>query len=209
MADDGMETRLLAMALDGDQGSLIQLLESVGPRVRGRIDPKIGRHLRVTVDLDDVMQVTYLEAVTRIESFQGDVSGFVAWLSRIAENNVIDAGRMADAAKRPNSKNRVTGGSRQESMVALVEAIGATVTTPSKVAAKNEIGGALERSLCKLPEVYARVIRLYDLQGLSAAAIATEMGKSEGAVFMLRARAHDRLRDVIGSESQFFTVHGG
>jgi len=208
MAEDAAETRLLALALDGDQASLIKLLEAVGPRVRGRIDPKIGRHLRVTVDVDDVMQVTYLEAVTRIDSFQGDLSGFIAWLTRIAENNVIDAGRMAEAAKRPNPKNRVTGGSFEESMVALVEAIGATVTTPSKVAAKNEIGGALERSLEKLPEVYARVIRMYDLKGMSAEAIGAELGKSEGAVYMLRARAHDRLRDVIGSESQFFTVHG-
>ena len=208
MAQDAAETRLLALALDGDQASLIRLLEAVGPRVRGRIDPKIGRHLRVTVDADDVMQVTYLEAVTRIDSFQGDLPGFIAWLTRIAENNVIDAGRMAEAAKRPNPKNRVTGGSFEESMVALVEAIGATVTTPSMVAAKNEIGGALERALAKLPEVYARVIRMYDLKGMNAASIGAELGKSEGAVYMLRARAHDRLRDVIGTESQFFTVTG-
>lgn len=208
MDQDDRERALLAKALDGDQSSLVELLESVGPRVRGRIDPKIGRHLRITVDVDDVMQVTYLEAVTRIDSFEGDLPGFVAWLSRIAENNVIDAGRMAEAAKRPNPRNRVTGGSNAESMVALVEAIGATVTTPSKVAAANEIGGALERSLAKLPEVYARVIRLYDLKGMNAASVGQELGKSEGAVFMLRARAHDRLRDVLGSESQFFTVHG-
>jgi len=208
MDQDGLERALLAKALDGDQASLVELLESVGPRVRGRIDPKIGRHLRITVDVDDVMQVTYLEAVTRIDSFEGDLPGFVAWLTRIAENNVIDAGRMAEAAKRPNPRNRVTGGSNAESMVALVEAIGATVTTPSKVAAANEIGGALERSLAKLPEVYARVIRLYDLKGMNAASVGQELGKSEGAVYMLRARAHDRLRDVLGSESQFFTVHG-
>ena len=203
------EQRWLAAALDGDERSLIRLLEAVGPRVRGRIDPKIGRHVRLTVDADDVMQVTYLEAVTRIGSFQGDVSGFIAWLSRIAENNVIDAGRMAEAAKRPNARNRVTGGSRAESMVALVEAVGATVTTPSKVAAANEVGDALERALDKLPEVYARVIRLYDLQGLNAASVGQELGKSEGAVYMLRARAHERLRDVLGTESDYFTVHGG
>ncbi|MFG0306430.1 MAG: RNA polymerase sigma factor [Phycisphaerales bacterium JB040] len=208
MDQDDRERMLLTKALDGDQESLIELLESVGPRVRARIDPKIGRHLRITVDVDDVMQVTYLEAVTRIASFEGDLSGFVAWLTRIAENNVIDAGRMAEAAKRPNPRNRVTGGSHAESMVALVEAIGATVTTPSRVAAANEIGGALERSLARLPEVYARVIRLYDLKGMNAAAVGQELGKSEGAVYMLRARAHERLRDVIGSESQFFTVHG-
>ena len=49
------------------------------------------------------------------------------------------------------------------------------------------------------------MIRLYDLEGRPIAEVAAEMGRSSGAVHMLRARAHDRLRELLGPESAFFT----
>jgi RNA polymerase sigma factor (sigma-70 family) len=64
----------------------------------------------------------------------------------------------------------------------------------------------MEGALRQLPPDYEKVIRLYDLAGKSPAEVAQEMGRSQGAVFMLRARAHDRLREVLGSSSQFFST---
>ncbi len=200
---------LLAKALKGDRGALVDLLEALGPMVRARIEPKIGAHLRPLIEADDIMQVTYLEAVTRLSSFKtGGAKGFLAWVTRIAENNLTDAARAADAAKRPDPRKRITGGDAHSSMIAMVEHIGMTVTTPSRVAARGEAVGALERTLARLPEDYAKVIRLYDLEQWSAAEVAEEIGRSEGAVYMLRARAHERLRDLLGTESQYFTKLG-
>lgn len=197
----------LERALKGDQHALVDLLEDLGGLVRARIEPKIGTHLKSSLDVDDVMQVTYMEVVSRLDGFQqGGVRGFLAWLTRMAENNLIDAARMLESQKRPNPRKRVTHASAEESMVALVEAIGATVTTPSRAAARGELGGVLDDALAKLPPAYEKVIRLYDFQGKNAKSVAAEMGKSEGAVYMLRARAHDRLRELLGGESRFFTM---
>ena len=80
------------------------------------------------------------------------------------------------------------------------------MTTPSAAAAGNEIRSALASVLERLPPDYATVIKLYDLQGRSASELAAELNRSEGAVYMLRARAHDRLRDLLPSESKFFSV---
>jgi len=55
-----------------------------------------------------------------------------------------------------------------------------------------------------LPPDYEKVVRLYDLQCKSAVEVAAELGRSEGAVYMLRARAHERLKQELGSSSQFF-----
>ena len=202
--------RLLERARGGDQEALIGLLESCAGRVRGRIAPKITGYLRPFLDEDDVMQVTYLEVVTRFETFtNGDAGGFLAWMTRLAENNLIDAVRMIEADKRPNPKNRIeTAGklSGGEPMQALIELIGVTMTSPSQAAAGEEVKSALSAVLDRLPADYATVIRLYDLQGRTAGELAAELNRSEGAIYMLRARAHDRLRDLLPSESKFFSV---
>jgi len=158
------------------------------------------------VDPDDVLQVTYVEAVMDIGRFQPRHEGsFLAWLTLLAENNLRDAIKELDRAKRPSPRKRVESGATDESYVALVELMGATLTTPSIQAAKGEIRTALDAALDRLPPDYSRVIRLYDLGGRSVEDVSTDMGKSQGAVFMLRARAHERLKQVIGRESQFFS----
>ena len=96
-------------------------------------------------------------------------------------------------------------GGQDDSYVALVELLGATMTTPSIVAARSVLQSALDQALNTLPADYAKVVRLYDLEGRDAKEVAQLMGKSPGAVYMLLARAHDRLRDALGSGSQFFS----
>lgn len=213
MADqDGAHDTLVEKAQAGDQAALIDLLEALGGRVRSRITQKIGSHLRSSLDEDDVMQVTYLEVVTRFSSFRGGgASGFVAWMAKLAENNLIDAVRMLEAAKRPNPKNRVTdrqGPDDDSTAHALIDLVGVTVTTPSHAAAAQEVKSALAAVLAKLPPDYATVIRLYDLQAKPVSEVAADLGRSEGAVYMLRARAHDRLRELLPGESKFFSAVG-
>ncbi len=200
------DAELLAKATGGDQPALVELLRRHGPTVRARIAGKISSIWQSMIEPDDVLQVTYVEAVMDIGRFQPRHEGsFLAWLTLLAENNLRDAIKELDRAKRPSPRKRVTAGPSDESYVALVELMGATLTTPSIQAAKGEIKTALDAALDRLPPDYARVIRLYDLAGKNIEEVCAEMGKSQGAVFMLRARAHDRLKQVIGTESQFFS----
>jgi RNA polymerase sigma-70 factor (ECF subfamily) len=199
---------LLAKAIDGDRAALAQILASSGPVVRSRIAPKIGAPWQAMIEPDDVMQVTYLEAFLRIERFTDRGPGsFVAWLTQIAENNLRDAIKELERMKRPSPRKQVrpSGGADGDSYMALVEILGVTITTPSVHAARGEVQNALDAALKKLPPDYERVIHYYDLQGLAAAQVGEKLGKSPGAVYMLLARAHDRLKDVLGTESQFFS----
>jgi RNA polymerase sigma-70 factor (subfamily 1) len=205
---------LLTNARAGDRAALVALLEALGPQVRQRIALKIPPTLRAQLDEDDVMQVTYLETVLRLDRFTGGgASGFLAWLSRLAENNLIDAVRAMESAKRPDPSKRVStggGGNHGESVVALVELLGATTSTPSRHAAKGEAARFLEAALITLPPDYQKVVRLYDLEGKAPKEVAVEMGRSQGAVFMIRARAHERLREALGGGggTRFFSTPG-
>lgn len=195
--------------MGGNTQALTALLRELGPVVRSRIAPKINAHWRAVLDEDDVMQTTYLEAVLRINKFTtGGSREFLAWLTRLAENNLIDAIRALESAKRPDPRRRVSGGpaSPEESAIAFIDMLSASGSTPSRIVGRGEAAGLLELALQRLPPDYERVVRLYDLSGNPAATVAAELGRSEGAIYMLRARAHDLLRDLLGSDSKFFST---
>ncbi len=55
----------------------------------------------------------------------------------------------------------------------------------------------MKAAIGKLPETYRRVVEQFDIDFHPAAEIARALGRSVGAVYMIRARAHDRLRDIL------------
>jgi RNA polymerase sigma-70 factor (ECF subfamily) len=203
----GLDESLIQRASEGDQDALAALLGEVTPELRARVDSRIGKAYRGALDADDILQVTFVEAFMRINTFENrGGEAFMGWLSRIAENNLRDAIRALDAAKRPSPTKRVHAKrTNDESYATLVGVLGGTFTTPSRVAAAGEAHTAIDRAIAQLPPDYAQVIRDLDLAGKSVEEVASAMGRSKGAVHMLRARAHEALRDQMGNASQFFS----
>lgn len=204
MPEAGSDAELLDRAVRGDPAALRDLLKLHGPTARAVISRKIDRRWRALLDDDDVMQVAYLEAFLHIDQLASrDTRSFVSWLTRIAENALRDALRGLTRDKRPNPTRRIYGtpnggGGHSGSHAALLDILGATTTTPSRHATTNEAAASIESALERLPPDYREVVRLYDLQGLSPTQVASRLGRSIGAVHMLRARAHDRLREELG-----------
>lgn len=198
---------ILQRANAGEKAAITELLRAVGPTVRSRIEPKIGNQWSGLIEADDVMQVSYLEAFLHAPNITiKDEVSFTAWLTRVAENNLRDAARAFDRAKRPDPRKRVTGPVNEDSYVGLVEVLGVTTTTPSRAAARKEAVTIMDRVLSKLPADYAKIVRLYDLECRPIEEVSRELGRSTGACYMLRARAHDALREAMGTASQFFSV---
>lgn len=197
---------LVRRAVAGDENALAGLLRMHGPAVERSL--QIGEVYRSMIDTADVMQVTYLEAFLQIDRYdltKGDQ--FEAWLRQIAQNNLRDAIRGLERQKQPPPRNRINPANRDESLVDLYDLLGhGTSATPSRDLRRNEVCGFLHRAIDALPERYGQVVRLYDIEGRSIAEVAQAVGKSPGAVHMLRARAHDRLRADIGNSSQFFST---
>jgi len=197
---------LLQQAVEGDAAALRSLLERFGGEVRRQISGRIENRWRSLVDEDDVMQVAYLEAFLHIDQLTArDVPSFVAWLTRIAENALRDAIRGLSRQKRPHPAKRIVPTTTDESYAGLLDCLGVTTTTPSREATRRDAVSALQAAIGRLPEAYHTAIRLYDLEGRPVSDVAAAMGRSVGAVHMLRARAHDRLRLDLGTSSQFFT----
>ena len=203
---DQPDAELLSAAAGGDAAAFRTLLKRHGPKARSAIRGKIGRQWQSLLDEDDVMQVVYMEAIMHVEQLEAASAGmFVSWLKRIAENALRDAIKGLERKKRPQPAQRVHTPPGHDSYVTLLDQLAVTATTPSRHAARDEAGGMLDDVIGKLPPDYGKVVRLYDLEGRSPAEVAESIGRSVGAVHMLRARAHDRLRELLGSESHFFS----
>lgn len=198
------DEQLTTAAVAGDAAALRQLLRRHDGDLRALLAGKIRKTHRSAFDVEDVLQVTYLEVFLRIRDFSSKGPGsFRAWLLRIAENNLKDAIRGLEAEKRPPRNKQVVLPRSDESYVTLFSMLGGTKSTPSKHMAKQDARSALEHALKQLPPDYETVVRLNDLEGKPAAEVAQIMNRTVVSVYMLKARAHTRLAELIGSASRF------
>ena len=198
--------KLVERSAQGDQEALSQLLSQHSGDIRRHVAMSIGKHWQSVLDEDDVMQVTFIEAFDHAQHLQArTLTGFNAWLRRIADNNLRDAIRALEAEKRPDPRKRAIARNSMSGSASLIEMLGATNTTPSRVMAAEEAESAMDKAIAQLPPDYAFVVRQYDLQGHTVEEVAQSLKKSQGAVYMIRARAHDRLREIMGSPSQFYS----
>ena len=195
---------LLRKAVSGDADALSSLLKKHASSVRASISGQIPRKWQSVLSEDDVMQQTYADAFTDIEYFDPDNDGsFSGWLCRLAQCNLRDAIRMLKAVKRGGRQSRIELNDPATSAEALVNVLTAPGTSPSRYAAGREAESLLAHALGQLPPNYQLVVRMFDLEGHDIETIAQRLNRSPGAVYMLRARAHDRLRDIMGSRSNF------
>ncbi len=191
----------LRRAVAGDADALSKLLCEFGPLVERTL--RIEKNWRAQLDGADVMQVTYIEAFQHIREFDAArADRFQSWLRQMAENNLRDAIRGLTRQKRGGPRAGSSG------VMPLGQAevnATATTTTPSRTARRNDRSRQLQEALARLPPDYAQCIRLVDLEGRPVGEVAHALRRSVGAVHMLRARACDRLRALLGSESEFLT----
>jgi len=152
------------------------------------------------------MQQTYADAFMDMAHFDPEGDGsFSGWLCRMAQCNLRDAIRMLSAVKRGGQLGRVELDDPARPEAALVDLLTAPGASPSRCVAGKEFDSLLAHALRQLPPNYQLVVRMYDLEGQGVDMIARHLSRSPGAVYMLRARAHDALRKLLGATSDFFT----
>jgi len=197
----------LRQAAGGDRDTLRRLLREHGPTVRRRLSGRIPRRWRAVLSIDDVMQQTYTDVFLALDRFapQGD-GAFTSWILKIANRNLIDAMRMLEAEKRGKDHRRIRPEAGEGTFVALCEVIIGGGTTPSRHVARDEALAALERAIKELPDAYRQVVQMFDLESRPMEEVSRAMGRSPGAAYMIRARAHRKLCELMGNPSRYFST---
>jgi RNA polymerase sigma factor (sigma-70 family) len=160
----GNVEELLPRAVSGDRQALTGLLEAVAPEVRAILSAELEPVWQPQIDLDDLLQTTYLEAFLRIRQFRSGPWAVKSWLLQIGRNNLRDAIRELSRAKRPDPRARVQH-LDNDSHHELLDLLSASTTTPDGRAARQELVDLLKSAMQTLPGSYRRVVEMFDLEG--------------------------------------------
>lgn len=187
---------LVDHASTGDSLAIDELLDRYLPSVRAYLRLRAGRLLLDKESASDLAQSVCRVVLENMGRFQyDDEDGFRRWLFMTAERKVLDRHDYYTAQKRSPAAGV------ERDLEATLSAY-ATLHTPSQAAMAQEELARLERAIGRLPEDMREVVILAKIVGLSRAAIAEELGKSEGAVRMVLHRALARLADDMAREGE-------
>ncbi len=189
---------LLERARSGDREAFGQLLSQYHNYLRLMARALVGTTLKLRLDASDLVQEACLEAHRDFAKFAGGTEAeLLAWLRRILARNLADSARYQNAEMRDHRRARSLESMLERSSLAVQDALAATATTASAVAAQRERAVLLADALEDLPSDYRDVVILRNLEGLKFSDVAARMGRSSGAVRMLWARAIEKLSETL------------
>jgi RNA polymerase sigma-70 factor (ECF subfamily) len=178
----------------GDYDAFAALFAKYRRRLAALLRYKAGPELLAAVEVDDLLQETFLQAFRDIQRFHYTAPGsFWNWLASIAGNVVLDAVRFEGRQKR-NAADVVRF--RSASNPGGPDPVDRK--TPTLLLSEKESVRALFARLEALPPDYREAIVLAKVEGLPTAEIAARMGKTREAVALLLHRGLKRLRALAG-----------
>ena len=164
---------LVARAKAGDEAALEALYRAFETPVYNLA----RRILRNTEDAEDVLQETFLEIVRSIRGYRGE-GHLWGWIRRIAASKALMKIRRQQVRATEEFQDDVVGRPGQP--------VG--------------MGIDLERAFEELSETSRAVVWLHDVEGYTHEEIAELMGRTVSFSKSQLARAHARLRRLLGPE---------
>jgi len=173
---------LVRETLAGSQASFQLLVE----RYQERIFSLARHYTRNAVDVEDLVQDTFLKAFSRLDTFQGQ-SSFFTWLYRIAVNTILDG-----IKRRGRSPVNIV-----EDPEAVAAPGSTRVSGPSAGMERDEIARIAHAVLGELPVIFRAVLVMREFEDLSyqemAEVLQISIGTVESRLFRARARFKERL----------------
>lgn len=185
---------LLARARNGEPEALGQLLAQCHGYLYACAMGELRPQLRAKVSASDLVQETLLDAQRDFVRFAGESpQDLQRWLLRILQNNLVDAARWFESAKRDTDRELPNELSALDLNLA-TDSVG-----PGTRAEHAERDLALDAALARLPENLQQVIGWRHRENLRFSEIADRLSITEGAAQRLWARAIERLREELSS----------
>ncbi len=167
----------------GDPQALSQLFEIHADRVY-RLAFGLLRERQAA---EDVVQETFLAAMTHLDQFEGR-SSLGTWLYRVAYNASLTRLRARPVDPLPADEP-------EPGEPPLPRALVEWDLTPEEMLMDSEARGHLDAAIAALPESLRAAFLLRDVEGLSTLDTAEALGISEGAVKLRLHRARLTLRE--------------
>lgn len=146
------------------------------------------------VDVDDLVQETFLIVERRLSEFRGE-GKVTTWLYRITERVVLDA-RRRDRYRRWFSRSR---------SIEIERVLSSTQPTPVDALEQRQSAESVYRILDRMPDKYRTVLILFELEEMSGEEIAALTGLNVATVWVhlhrARARFLREMKRALGKET--------
>ncbi len=176
-------TALLHRARNGSPEALEDLYDRLTPRLLGLIRLRMGPGLRAHLESRDILQAALLKSFRHIEDLEkSDAASLMAWLARIAENEIRDQADYQSRQRRDAA--------REVPMDDALPGLAARMRSVLSGAILTEEMQRLERALESLDASQREVILLRKYEELSFREIGERLSRSEDAARMTFAWAY-------------------
>jgi RNA polymerase sigma-70 factor (ECF subfamily) len=178
--------RLFRRARQGSREAINHVFDRYGERLHALVRLRLGARLRRHIDSCDVVQTTMLKAFQIFDRFEGSRSAsLMAWLGRIAENEIRDQADFYERHKRRDDFETPLEGK--------LGALQAEVSSASGRLYVKEQMERLERAFEFLSTDHREVILLRNLEELTFQEIGERLHRSAEASRKLHDRAMANL----------------
>lgn len=193
---------LMAKARAGEAEALGELCALYRNYLRKVVQTGLGTRLRGHVDLSDVVQEALIEVVRQFPRFTGKSEmALLGWLRHLVGQKLADLGRHYNRAKRSPAGACVRldagaddGGGR------LIDILSLSQSSPSELAGRRELVVLLGRAMADLPDLDAKVLRLYHAEGLSFEAIGERLGLTRKSARGIWARGLKTVKRTLDGD---------
>lgn len=212
MGDAAGEVDELAVRLrNGDREALAALFSLHRERLWRMVNFRMDRRLLGRVDPDDVLQEAYLAAAGRLEHYGGEASfsAFV-WLRMIVLQTLTDVHRHHLGAQMRAADREVSlPGCHypQTTSFSLAAQFVGKLTSPSQVAAREEMLRQVEQAVATMEPLDQEVLALRHFEELTNSEVAEVLGIQQKASSIRYVRAIRRLKGVLSHVPGFFEGH--
>ncbi len=195
------EDALLAAAQAGDQKALAVLMDNHRPQLERIVALRLDSQLAGRVDPADVVQDTFLAALSKFPEFLKKRSelSFLLWLRLETLQTLVDIHRFHLGAQRRDARKEWTIHKSLPSLssVSLAAHLVGRFSTASQAAMRLEIRHQVERALDGLEDQDREMLALRHFEELSNSDAARVLGLSKTAACNRYARALRRLRESL------------
>lgn len=189
---------LVTSAQKGDRKALDTLFGRYLPRVERIVTLRLGWKLSQFATVEDIAQEVLLKAFQGLERFEAESEGgFLNWLSRCVECEIVDQSRKRETQKRGGGTVRRFG---DFGSVMLSSMFAGSSPTPSQIVIAKDTEQAIEAALVELPKHHREAIVLRHVCGMEYDEIAKTMGLgSEVTARKACSRALKVLKEKLGA----------
>ncbi len=178
---------IIKRVLEGEK----ELYEILLRRYNQTLYRAIRSYINDSMEVEDVMQNTYLQAYEKLHQYRGDAA-FPTWLIRVGINQAL-----MQLRKRKKQRQLFAASADEEQFNNIISLSDHKMMNPEKRIILDETKRLVERAIDQLPEKYRAVYVLREIEGINNQEVALCLDLSESNVKVRLHRAKSLLKETL------------